>query len=553
MKRTKYVIVFYFLIFLYFYFFTLNFNYVEGDDASTILYHLCGRNLQIQYPYAAYNSGIDFLIKTLNIQGEESLRTFAILVSFISGFLILSLLVLFLDAFFDRNEFVNSRYKTYLYLFIPFIIPDIIFHSLIVNSAYIGFVFFAGSLLLFIKFLKTNQIFILALSTLLFAIAIPFRWTLFVSLPVYIGLALYYNLVDYNSKKTWLLLYKIAIANLLGVFLAILFIYVTGYDLQGIYNTIISCNNYLKNIEVSLFSIFAIGSAFLTPALLFLVLLSFFKIYELNQVNNKYMISIVSLVLLSISPFFIFGFSSSFKFLITLLPILLIIMVLGFDYLIKRKWLFIIFLILVASPWFIGIQINAKGTFCGPGFELNKKNNDSNKSLENNPDKRIQIEGVHLRFDSGFYLPMLEGPRPFYGYFYVLFGNGWKNQIDLFTNEREKIFKVLMQNKNIVYIQDRRTAYFQCDLFRKGFVTQTDFIDNDSILFRKYKNKEQSINIYVIPDNYSKVEWISNYLKTAKNTVIYRSSYSNEILKLYYNNENHIDVLGPFTAIKYMK
>ena len=131
---------------------------MEGDDASTILYHLCGRNLQIQSPYASYNSGIDFLIKTVNVQGEESLRTFAVLVSFASGFLILSLLVLFLDVFFDGNELVNSRHKTYLYLLIPFIVPDIIFHSLIINSTYIGFVFLIGSLLLFIKFLKTNRI-----------------------------------------------------------------------------------------------------------------------------------------------------------------------------------------------------------------------------------------------------------------------------------------------------------------------------------------------------------------------------------------------------------
>lgn len=553
MKNTSYVIVFYFLIFLYFYFYTLNFNYVEGDDASTILYHLCGRNLNIQPPYASYNSGMDFLIKTVNIQGEESLRTFAVLVSFVSGFLILSLLVLLLDSVFERNELVNSSYKTYLYLLIPFIVPDILFHSLIINSAYIGFVFLIGSLLLFIRFLKTNRIVFLGLSILLFAIAIPFRWTLLVSLPIYMGFALYYNPIDYYSSQTWLLLFKIIIANIAGVFLAILFIDVTGYNLEGIYNTIVSSNSYLENSERSVLSILATSSAFLTPSLLFLLILGVFKIYELNKKSKNYAVSILSLIFFSIAPFFIFGFFPSFKFLITLFPILLIVAVLGFDYLMKSKWLLIIFLILFTSPWFIGIQVDAKGTFCGPGFELNTQKIDLNKFEESNPDKRIQIEGVYLKFDSGFYLPMLEGPRPFYGYFYVLFGNGWKNQIDLFTQEREKIFQVLMQNKNTVYIQDRKTAYFQCDLFRKGFATKTNYINNDSILFRNYKNKEQSINIHVVPDAHPKVEWISNYFKKAKSTLIYRSSYSNEILKLYDNNENHIELLGPFTAIKYLE
>ena len=210
--------------------------------------------------------------------------------------------------------------------------------------------------------------FFLGLSTLLFAIAIPFRWTLLVSLPIYMGFALYFNPVDYYSKQTWFLLFKIAMANLLGVFLAILFIYVTGYDLQGIYNTIISSNNYLDNSQRSVLSILATGSAFITPALLFLLFLGVFKIYELNKENNKYLISIVSLVLLSISPFFIFGFFPSFKFLITLFPMLLIITVLGFDYLRKRKWLIIIFLMLVASPWFIGIQMDVKGTFLWTWF-----------------------------------------------------------------------------------------------------------------------------------------------------------------------------------------
>ena len=70
---------------------------------------------------------------------------------------------------------------------------------------------------------------------------------------------------------------------------------------------------------------------------------------------------------------------------------------------------------------------------------------------------------------------------------------------------------------------------------------------------RNYKNKEQSINIYVIPDTHPKVEWISNYLKTAKSIVIYRSSYSNEILKLSENKEIHVEALGPFTAIRHLE
>ncbi|OGS69031.1 MAG: hypothetical protein A3F91_00250 [Flavobacteria bacterium RIFCSPLOWO2_12_FULL_35_11] len=551
MKSTKYVILFYFLLFTFLYFFTLNFNYVEGDDASTILYHLCGRNTEIQSPYASYNSGLDFLIKMSNFQGEVALRTFAVTVSFISGFLVLSLLAIFLDTVFEGTEILSNKDRVYLYLLLPFIVPDIIFHSLIINSTYISFVFLLGSLIIFIKFLKTNQIWFLVLSTLLFAIAVPFRWTMLTALPLYMGLALYYNPIQEYSKNTWCLFLKIIAANLAGVILAIVFIDVTGYNLLDIYNTIVSTTGYLENSERSILSILATASAFLTPSLLFLVFLAIFKIIELNKKRPKFSLSLGSLLLLSISPFLIVGFFPSFKFLITIFPMILIIISLGFDYLVRSKSLLIIFFVLLAGPWIIGIQLDVKGTFSGPGFELNtQKSINSNKSQDNNPDKRIKIDKINFKFDSGFYLPMLEGPRPLYGYFYVLFTNGWKNQINLFTQERKKIFEFLVKNKNAVYIQDRKTAYFQCDLYRNGLATQMNFIESENDSYRNFKNQNISINVHVIPKNNAKMEWITNYLKETKSTVIYRSSYSSEILKLYENKENKIEVLGPFTAIK---
>ena len=101
-----------------------------------------------------------------------------------------------------------------------------------------------------------------------------------------------------------------------------------------------------------------------------------------------------------------------------------------------------------------------------------------------------------------------------------------------------------------MYIQARKTAYFQCDLYSKGFSTQTGFMDGGNILYRNFKSKNSSITLYVIPDNYAKNEWIEHYLKTATSTVIFSSSQSNEILRLQNNKENKIEILGPFTVKK---
>lgn len=551
MNRTKYVILFYFLIFIFLYFFTLNYNYVEGDDAATILYHLFGRNSELQTPYASYNSGLDFLIKISNLQSEVALRTFGVSISFISGFLILSLSAIFLDTFIDGTEILKNNYKVGLYMLLPFIVPDILFHSLIINSSYISYVFLLGSLIIFIKFLKTNLNKFLLLATLLFAIAVPFRWTILTALPLYLALAFYYKPVFHYSKKTTFLFSKIIAANLAGLMLAFGFIYITGYDLLDIYNTIISTTGYLENSERSKLSLFATASAFFTPAFIFLIFLAIFKIIELNRKQSKFGLAIGFLLLSSISPFLLVGFFPSFKFLITLFPIMLLLITLGFDYIIKRKFLLIIFLILVAGPWFIGINLDVQGSFAGPGFELNtNKSISSFGSIDNNPDNRIKIAGINLKPAAGFYLPMLEGPRPLYGYFYVLFNNGWKNQIDLFTQEREKIFEYLVENKNSIYIQDRRTAFFQCDLFRKGFTAETNYLKSNELLYRKFKNENLSIYVNIVPDNLHKIDWITNYLTETDSTVIYRSTYSSEILKLYEKKENNIEVLGPFTAIK---
>lgn len=550
MKNIYYIFGFYFLLFVYLYFFTLNFNYVEGDDASTILYHLCGRNAPIQQPYASYNSGLDFLLQASNLHSEVSLRTFAVLVSFVSGFLVLSLFAVFLDVFFDTTEKVTATNKLYFCLLLPFIVPDIIFHSLIINSAYISFVFLLGSLILFVKFLKTYRNLFLYFSTLLFAIAIPFRWTMLIVLPLYMGFALYYHPIQYYSKNTLRLFLKIGMANVAGVILALFFIYITGYNLESFYNTVVATTGYIENSEKSTLAFLATASAFLTPSLLFLVLLGCIAVYKQNEKRPKYGLSMLSLVLLSISPCFVVGFFPSYKFLITLFPMLLIVMGIGFDFLSKKKSLLFVFLLLVIAPWFIGIQLDAKGTFCGPGFELNTQKTAGTKSMQENPDQRVKIEGIHLKLDSGFYLPMLEGPRPLYGYFYVLLGNGWKNQIDLFTQERQKIVEILIKNKNVVYIQARKTAYLQCDLYSKGLSTQTGFIEGKNILYRDFRNKNTAVTVYVVPDNCSKNEWIEHYFKTASSPVIYSSSYSNEILKLLKNIENKIEVLGPFTVLK---
>ena len=97
--------IFYWYLLLYslHFFIALNFNYIEGVAASTILYHLCDRNNYIQLTYSAYHAGFDFLLSFLPPE-EKTLRIFSITFSFVSGFLMLYLLKVFVIRLFQIKQ-----------------------------------------------------------------------------------------------------------------------------------------------------------------------------------------------------------------------------------------------------------------------------------------------------------------------------------------------------------------------------------------------------------------------------------------------------------------
>ena len=140
-NKMLYFYGFAFVLYLFLYINTLSYNYVEGDDACTILYHLCGRNLNIQQPYAVYNSGFDYLLSFVENK-ESKLLLFSLHISFFSGLVIYLLIGYFLSLIFE----VNNNLILFLCL-IPFIIPELIFLNLILNTTNLGFLFALLSLI----------------------------------------------------------------------------------------------------------------------------------------------------------------------------------------------------------------------------------------------------------------------------------------------------------------------------------------------------------------------------------------------------------------------
>ena len=182
MKKIYCVVAFYSLLFILLFFTTLSINYVEGDDATGILYHLCGRDINIQNPYSCYNSGFDFILNFIKAD-EVILRNFSIILSFIFGFLSLSFLAILTDKLLPKD---SSNGKYVFLALLPFIIPDFIFSSLIINSTNISFAFAIIATVFYIKFLRNNNnktSFIL--SIIFMGLSVPFRWSIIVYYPVF--------------------------------------------------------------------------------------------------------------------------------------------------------------------------------------------------------------------------------------------------------------------------------------------------------------------------------------------------------------------------------
>jgi hypothetical protein len=542
MKKIHIVLLFYTVLFLLVGLFTLNLNYVEGDDASTILYHLCGRNAEVQKPYGAYNSGLDYLLQVSGLTEESSLRSFAVLASFISGWLVLCFSAIFINLFFE-NKSEKARFGFLLLL--PFIIPDFIFHSLIINATNISFAFAMPGVIFYLLYLRKNQWKHFILSVIFMAVAIPFRWSILTIFPLFYGLLLMCGNGEAFLRKLIFTALHSAITLILGIVL----IGVSGYDFESVYNIIIWGSNSVENFELSVLSVFATLSPFLTAS--FVVLLVFGLWAGIYKKNKLEILRNGAFIFLSALPYFILGFFPSFKFLMTMMPMLLVVAAMGYFFLSEFKYLKAALMLAIFLPWIIGIKVNATGTTAGPGFEqsIAGKIQQNATINEKNTDARIKINSVSPYFGGGFYMPTLEGPRPLFGYFAVIF-SGWKNNIQAFTDEREMAISLMKKDKSYIYLQDRRTSYMQCDFFKHGYKTSTDFMldEKRQLEYRDFSNAHDTIRMYVIPDNVSKIDVAKTFL-AEKHKVIFRSSYSSIILGLVQENDGY-RLLGPFTVVK---
>ncbi|WP_323788723.1 hypothetical protein [Psychroserpens sp.] len=537
--KLKFVNVYYLILFIIVGLCALNFNYIEGDDARTILYHVFGRDANFQPPYSPYHSMMDSLLSIIKTTDEATLRIFAISLTFLCSFFILIIMSKIFEFMFKTD--IKGVFAFLLLL--PFIIPEMLFSSLIINPTNISFAIILTSHLFLMKYKDNQRILSLCMSVLLFGLGVSFRWSNGFYLFVLFG---FYILSNVSNTTSFFLIKNVKKSFVLFPFyiLAVLiWIQISGYSIVDIIDVYQNGSSYLDDKEFSLLSSVVSMISFTTPAFLIVLLIGFY-----HCIQRKFYTPLLLLLIASL-PYFFIGFVPMYKFLITLVIPLIVILIYGYKSITNRK-LRIGLLAIVFLPWVFGLQIDSN-TAWGPGFEVRSITNYDINEHNFNPDKSTSIKDVRLVFGSGMALPTFEGPRPLLGFGMALL-TGWNQFLTVNNLERESSVNYAIEN-NCNILQDVNHSFIITKLSEFGFNTddkskasnnfgihRTFYNDTSTISIDVFKNKKELFNSQLMNSYVSK----SNDRKV----VIY-SSYTNIITKLQSKYRSQFKQQGAFWGI----
>lgn len=513
-------------------YFFLETSYIEGDDASTILYHLMGRDSDIQSPYSIYHSGFDFLLNYLSIN-ENVLRNFAVYLSFFFGGFMLFIFGFILLKIKKNNEYLNK----YFVFLIPIFIPEIFFNSVLINPTNIGYVFVLLAFIFLLNYLDSGKIYYLILYAVFFGFGIPFRWSLLMAAPFSLGLFLFYT----DLKPTRRQITHFMWSSIFAFLFANLFLNISGYTIKDLVQAFLWGKSYVDNGQYSKLSMTAISLSFLTIPIIICFIAGLLQTFIIQK---EIIFSRLIFIFLSISPFFILSFHTSFKHSITLIPILLYFSLIGFSFLIKYNVGKTLLTTSTLFIWFIGIHVDSDGMAYGPGFQ--SKNISFQGSNNVVPDERVKVKNIGLSFSGGLSMPTPEGFRPLFGYWHVIFGGEWKKLVNSYELNREKVIDIA-ENKEVILFQDRKTAILQCELIRKGYHA-SEYLSLEQYTYRAFVKCGDTIVMNFIPEGINKKQWIIDFVQNSEHPIILQSSYSSLVSSIAFECST-CQLLNPFALV----
>jgi hypothetical protein len=546
---------------------SLSFVYVEGDDASTIAFHVLGRHPSVQRPYSPYHGMMDVILGLLPAR-EPILRVFAMGMTSLAAvvFVILTLSVVFSWL----GDFPDAR-KRIVAIVILLASPEFFYLGMIYTPSFVAMCLVLTAHLLLMRAAtsgispapQTKRRILIVLSIILFGLGTACRWdvgayaiVIFADLATLsVGVAGVSRLQALQAKQLlfsvcWLLLAATA---------AIAAIAASGYGVTQLFQVFHLAEDEISASHSWLSTMGSFQTLF-TPAFLLLGIVGFRQLV----LTRSRLAFIVAIGMVPVLPYLL---SREPKMVMPAVPVMVLCVVEGFDMIwfprrlrqsaaIRR----LIIGLLLVGPWLVGIRANSPDTAWGPGFDVKTYGRqtriDSAKALAVGTvdQHRISVGGMNLTDGGGLAIPTPEGPRPLGGHAAVLLGGGWRSLVNKLNDERSNVVRQAIIRGDPI-LQDNRNSYLLVQLVRMGFITSDPRDGNPSQAFseRIFRNgRDQQVRIiyqtaHIPLSERNQIESLAS--TSGAETVIFFSNYSSALRKLCAFAPYAVEPLGAFSAL----
>ncbi|MDA0812247.1 MAG: hypothetical protein O3C21_07680 [Verrucomicrobia bacterium] len=532
----------------------LTFWYVEGDDARSVIYALLGVHNGIYEPFH-YHSMSSLMLSLLPKQ-EPLVRVVAVGTSALAAITYL-LLVARIAWHWAMEAGLPRWLAAGVLASMPLLIPEFAFLGLVYEPVMVSMsIVLLGHLLVRPAFAGGNSKgnkWRIVVAALLFGFGVSFRWD-----AGFYGCVIAMDLLLTGWKKHMpkrgplALIAKVSAWGCLALAATVGSLAASGYPPPAIIETYQWVKETVAEVP-PLMERLADGVTFLTPAVV--CLLGAGVLSVLLSIRNSW--RVIALLLAS-APLFIVVGNPSFcgKAFLTVMPALFLTMLYGavgarnavgkFPRNLKRLTA-VVALLLVLVPWVVGIQWKRSGTARGPGFAFSSVLPSGKSS------------GPRPALAGGLGVPTPEGPRPIWGFAYVLFGGEWRDFV-LSMNRDWNSAVDLAIAKGLPIHQDSDTGIVPTRLVEQGYVLQTARLPLDRsgapdfLHHRLYKHSQTGKSMEVIL-----VSGLDQHLKEGRVPDVFSQLDLEEVVIVYVfpsrlhelqvTSKGTVTALGPLTAL----
>jgi hypothetical protein len=440
------------------------FEFIEGDDAQTMMFHLSNYNFHKYQPYSTYHIGFDLFIYILNkLIGITYLNH----VVFCLNIIVVYLNIFFIDVIFISRNSLNKIGVILFPIILILISPEWLFSSWVLGAP--NFALFFSLIGIWIYFNWQKQGFLL--SSFFFSVSIFFRFDF---LYVFLFIFIYESIIleDFFMKKAKLFfIFQIVLLTAIFTIFIIIFgysiVHKTDTNFENI-NTILSdvLNVFklkIKWVEIAHNSHGGLKSAmgaigFFTPLFFYTTIVGLYH-QRKSPFLKLWLLWFCIIVCFSFCFGWYFTHSGTIKRMLFAVPFFILPTIHWIENLNLRSKDFLCALLILLFQFFVGLNVKTSTTAYGPNLSVNNFYGQLNS-------RKVE-EKYFLALNSGFAFPTEEGIRPILGFGFSLFD--WSR----FYFERNRNYEVILTNLNYITLVDTRTALFDVILFKNGFIKKS--------------------------------------------------------------------------------